>query len=229
MNKQTKRILLSLYYIGAAVLLIVNELYGSMSFWWLLAIVLIAPEVLKFVFRGNFAWIFIPLAVLGIIFPESLGIEAITPWPLLGVAVLLTIAFSLIFRKNWNRSVRVNVSDETVESISDDNMSCTVKFGGTTKYFTSECFSRAYLNSKFGSIRAYFDGVKLSPDGAILSINASFSGIELYIPKNWKVTKSVSNTFGGIEEKGRNIADPNSPVLIITGDASFSGIVIHYI
>ena len=44
--------------------------------------------------------IFFPLAILAIIFEKPLGIEAITPWIVLIAALLLTIAFEMIFPKN---------------------------------------------------------------------------------------------------------------------------------
>ena len=40
------------------------------------------------------------LAFAAILFDEALGIEAITPWPVLGAALLGTIGLNMIFNKN---------------------------------------------------------------------------------------------------------------------------------
>ena len=54
--------------------------------------------------RKSFS-IFMSLAFLAIVWNKELGIEAITPWPVMGAAIFLTIGVSFIFkdskRKNW--------------------------------------------------------------------------------------------------------------------------------
>ena len=54
--------------------------------------------------RKSFS-IFMSLAFLAIVWNKELGIEAITPWPVIGAAIFLTIGVSFIFkdrkRKNY--------------------------------------------------------------------------------------------------------------------------------
>ena len=49
--------------------------------------------------------IFFPIAILAIVWDKELGIEKITPWPVIGAAILLSIGTSMIFkgckRKKW--------------------------------------------------------------------------------------------------------------------------------
>ena len=54
--------------------------------------------------------VFMSLAFLAIVWDKELGIEAITPWPIIGAAILLTIGFSFIFEKNGRKEWEENVS-----------------------------------------------------------------------------------------------------------------------
>jgi len=115
------------------------------------------------------------------------------------------------------------------ENVNGGDIRYGVRFGSDTKYVVSDNLEKAYLSCKFGSLKVYFDNVRLSPAGATIHINAEFSGVELFIPKTWQIRRNASNFLGGVEEKGRNTPDPNSPVLTITGNVSFSGVVIYYV
>ena len=216
--------------IGAAALIIANGYYNFAGFFPFFCGIIIAPIMIESLVYLNFTGVFIPAALLGIVFAKPLGIEAITPWPILAAAVLLSIGFSVMFHKRYKGCERPHYQkNETFENVYDDEMTCTVKFGSSSKFIQSENFEKAYLNCSFGSIKAYFDNAKLSPDGAQLYINAECSGVELYIPKRWKISNSVSAFLGGVEEKSKNTPDPDSPVLNITGNIRLSGIVIYYI
>jgi len=224
-----RKIAWGIFLVGAAVLIIANAYFSFTGFFPLLCCILLLPVIVESLVHLSFSGVFIPLALLGIVFSEQLGIQSITPWPILAAAVLLSIGFSVIFRRR-NRWFGMHFEEnETFENIEDDEMKCTVKFGAGSKFIVSENFEKAYLSCSFGSIKAYFDNAKLSPNGAQIYIDASFSGIELYIPKHWKVSNDVSSVFGGIEEKSKNVPDPDSPVLSIAGNVKFSGVVIYYI
>jgi len=231
-NNRIRKIVWGIFLMGAAGLVIANAYYGFVEFFPLICAVVIAPVIIESLVHLNFVGVFVPAALLGIAFSKQLGIESITPWPILAASVLLTVGFSIIFHKRnskWFMSGLHLEDGETFEDVLDDEMTCTVKFGASTKYIISENFEKAYLDCSFGSIKAYFDNAKLSPNGAKLHINSSFSGVELYIPRNWKIVEGISAFMGGVEEKSKNIPDPDSPTLSITGNISLSGVVIYYI
>ena len=233
-RKPLTKIFWGLLFIAQAILIVLASYQGFSELFPLIFVILVTPVIIASLIHLNFTGIFIPVAFLGIVFSKQLGIENLTPWPILIAAVLLSIGFSVLFRKRSKWSDRLQgqlhlEENRSFEEIEDDEMTCTVKFGSATKYIISENFKEAYLNCSVGAIKAYFDNAKLSPDGAHLHINASISGIALYIPKHWKVANNVSTFMSGVEEKSRNIPDPDSPVLNITGNISLSGIVIFYI
>ena len=225
-----RKIVWGLFLVGAACLIIGNAFEPFADFFSLLCVILLAPVIIESLIHLSFTGVFIPLALLGIVFRDQLGIWPITPWPILAAAALLSIGFSIIFHKHdkWFGKFHFE-ENKTFENIADDEMTCTVKFGAGTKFILSENFEKAYLNCSFGEIKAYFDNAKLSPDGAQLYISAMCSSVELYIPRNWKVSNNISAFMGGAYEKSRNVPDPDSPVLNISGELRLSGMFIYYI
>ena len=231
--KKARKIMWGSFLLLAGAMVIINGSGTFIGTFPLLCCILVIPIMLESLLHLNFWGIFIPPAIIGIIFRGDLGIEHITPWPLLAAAVLLSIGCSVLFGKSENSCGRCGYfhleEKVSIDDIPDDDMTCNVNFGASSKYIRSQNFELAYFNCNFGSIKAYFDNAKLSPNGARLHITAKFSGIELFIPKHWKVANNVSAVLAGVEEKTRNMPDPNSPVLTLTGNISLSGIVIYYV
>lgn len=235
MNKRNrKKIAWGLFLIAAAVLIILNALHEFIGFFPLIAMIIFVPIVVKSI-RYSFGGMLILAAILGIIFDEQLGIEAITPLPLLAAAILLSIAFEILFRKKKFIHIEkcgfddIDMDIDDMEIIEDSDTTCSVKFGAKTKYFTNENLEKAYLKCEFGALFAYFDGAALNPDGATVYVEANFAGVELYIPRHWNVQCNMSTTFGGVDEHGRNNPNPDSPTITIQGKANFAGVEIKYI
>lgn len=225
-----RKIVWGVFLMGAAALVITNALYSFTTFFPLLLGIILLPIIVESIISLNFSGLFIPVALLGIVFAEPLGIESITPWPILAAAVLLSIGFHVMFGKRFQRFAKTDWDEKgSTENFTNDEVNCTVKFGGGTKYIQSENLERVYLNCTFGGIKVYLDNATLSPDGATLYIDAQFSGIELYIPRHWKVVKDVTAIFGAIDEKTRNAANDDSPTLIISGNAKCTGITVYYV
>ncbi|MBQ2581352.1 MAG: hypothetical protein II574_06965, partial [Ruminococcus sp.] len=59
-------------------------------------------------------------------------------------------------------------------------------------------------------------------------LKAEFSGVELYIPKEWTVKNMLRCKMGGLEEKGEKNAAKSGKFVVLTGDTSFSGVTIYY-
>ena len=95
-------------------------------------------------------------------------------------------------------------------------------------YINSDKFEQADLGCSFGSMKVYFDNAKLNNGRGIVRIDASFSGVELYIPKTWIVENRVNTSFAGVDEKNRNMGNSDN-ILTIVGNASFAGVEIVYI
>ena len=178
--------------------------------------------------------IFFPLALLGIIYAEPLGITSLVPWPILSTALLLTIGFSIIFHKHhkWHTKFITTGNTENFGEVineeDDSTVSLHVNFGSSIKYVNSKDFKKGEFTCHFGALKVYFDNTVLHEGSATVEIDISFGGMELYIPKNWKVVQGVNMSLGGIEEKNRNMPDGNN-TLTLNGKCSLAGIEIIYV
>jgi len=188
--------------------------------------------------RVRYFGIFFSLACLGIIHAEWLGITELVPWILLGAALLLSIGFSILFprkKKDWNVVCNVGITedDEVVfgEKIHQDfneEVKQTVTFGSAVKYINSTNFKRAHFECNFGAMKVYFTGAEMQSTEATVFVENNFGGVELYVPKGWRVENRIENAFAGVNEKGVCNSD-GQHTLFLMGENNFGGITILYL
>lgn len=232
-----KNVIWGIFFVIAGVVILANQLGGfiDVSLLSLALSFLLIPMIILSILSLNFIGIFFPIAILGIIWAEQLGITAITPWPILAAATLLTLGFSIIFKRrgmfllgNLKDVENAGFSDTVIENDDNSVVNINVRFGSSIKYVNSNDFKHGKIYCSFGAVKVYFDNATLNENGATVEIDASFSGIELYIPKNWEVIHGTNATLGGVDEKNRSMPDGKNK-LTITGNVNFSGIEITYI
>ncbi len=232
---KAKSIFWSLFFILSAGLVIASQLgyLIGIELFALIATILAAAVFISSCAHLNFFGMFLPIALLVKVdfYENLLHLEKVNTWSLILAAILLSIGFSIIFKGRaykYNFTKRIDKKDFPTENIDDNNVSSSVVFGGSTKYFNCPNLQRAQIRCSFGGLSAYFDGCTLSPEGAVIDLDLSFSGVELYIPKNWKVICNVDCFLGGLSEKNK-ASEPSNGEIILNGRASFSGIEIIYI
>ncbi|BBF41794.1 membrane protein [Lachnospiraceae bacterium KM106-2] len=229
-------ILWGIIFILFGSLLIVSKLglVANVNLLTLGITVILVVVMLKSLWNLQFGGVLFPLAFIGILYDEQLGITAITPWTILVAAAFASIGLDMIFHKckvkvNLGHHYHKNHHDPDVINIDDDSyVSQETSFGDSVKYINSNDFKRADLSCKFGGLTAYFDHAILQGDSAVVNVDCSFAGIELYFPKEWKIDIQMNAVFGGVEEDGRNTAD-GSKVVTLLGDVRFGGVEIHYV
>lgn len=224
-----------LFLIAAAVLILVAKLgaFPDMSimkiFWTLVFTVALVDSVVNLAFPG----VFFSLAFLGIIYDKELGITAITPWTILFVALLLSIGVSLIYtpKKKMKKASRreIDGGDFVVFDEEDGKQfDFSSSFAGSIKYVNSDNFESANIDAKFAGMKVYFDNAIIQNGHATVNLNVSFAGVELYIPKNWRIDNQMSSSFGGVEEKNSNNG-ADGPILTLRGNVSLGGVTILYV
>lgn len=231
-----ERIFWGVFLILGAIFIIAGKLgfMQSVSAWSLVWTILFAAALIKSLLHTNFVGIFLSLALLGIVYAEQLQIQAITPWPVLGAAVLLGIGCSMIFpKKKWNKyfhcnNMSFNGENKIINEADGSNCRCTVSFGSSVKYINSDAFETGEFETSFGGMKVYFDNAIMKGSEAHINIQNSFGGIDLYVPRTWKVINRVESCFGGVDEKGRCEWD-GVHSLYMNGDNSFGGITIYYV
>lgn len=229
-----ERIFWGILFILMGIFLIISKLgyFPNVNVFSLLLTAFLVVVIVKSLLRLKFAGVLFPIAFICIIYDKQLGITNITPWTVLIVALLGSIGLSMIFHKptKWV-NMECDCDDYKFEKIDvEDESHVRFKnsFGGSIKYINTDNFEQADFKCSFGALKVYFDNATMSNNNAIIRINASFSGVELYIPKNWRVENKTNVFLASIDEKNRN-NEIITNTLTLVGDINFSGVEIIYI
>ena len=101
LRKNSGKILWGLFFILAAVYVVVSKLWimPEISVFSVLLTVFFIWLFLNGIRNVNFWEILFSIAFICIIYDDWLGITALTPWTVLGAALLGSIGLSLIFKK----------------------------------------------------------------------------------------------------------------------------------
>lgn len=247
-KKKVKRALIGLLLLGLAGVMITNKLgiltiaTEGLSVFGILLSVIFFALLIDGLFDRSFGQIIFSIAFLIIINDKLLGLEEITPWPVLGAALLGTIGLNMLFpgfkrkykhvyeemtEEEFEKSEfadKRTVSEETREG---DKVFFKNTFGSSVKYLRGEV-EQVNVVSSFGAFELYFSDAILKNNAARLRINSSFGEVKLYIPADWNVVISANSSFGQIDENGHcNIN--GSQVLYIDGAVAFGNMKILYV
>ena len=224
------------FFILAALFIIFGSMgsLGELSVWTLLFTFLFVAWLINSLVKLEWGGILFSIAFLAIIYDDWLGIQAITPWPVLAAALLGTIGLNMIFHKKPSINVYHNgqrvVTNEPIneETAGEEYFSCETAFGSTVKYVNCPRLKRADIENSFGSLTVYFDNASLNDGRAVLHVENSFGKTTLYIPSDWQVYVDLDESFGHVDHVGQCTAQGTN-VLDIVGEVSFGNIEIKYI
>lgn len=234
--KSGKKIFWGVLFLLGAVALIVGKLgyLGDLSFWSILISIGLMGFLVEGLVNRSFGMILFALAFLAIVNDKLLGIEALTPWPVLGAAFLGTIGLDMLFpkKKKWKKYVNHNVNsinEETkAESYNGEDIYFQVTFGEAVRYVTSTALKNVNAQCNFGSLEIYLNNAVLKEHQAVINVDCSFGQTVLYVPGDWNVVQQAKASLGGIDEKGFH--SPNGEnTLIVAGNVSFGALEIRYI
>lgn len=227
-----EKIFWGLFLIIAGMFLIISKLgyLEGINSFSILATMFFVILIIKSIIKVNFYGILFPLAFIAIIYDDQLGITSITPWTVLLAALLGSIGLSLIFGKKtfWISSGCCGHKYSKIDIEDDGHIKLDTNFGGTSKYIKTDIFEEGFFECNFGTQKIYFDKAEMKNESATINIEVNFSGVELYIPKTWRVVNNAKVIFGGITEKNR-CNEITTNTLIINGEVNFSGVNIYYI
>lgn len=231
MKKNGEKIFWGVFFILGAVFLLVSKMgyLQGISVLTLFLAVLFAACLIKSIIHVKFAGILFSLAFLAILFDEPLGIEAITPWPVLGAALLGSIGLNLLFKGKWNckwnsgefpRHSKDTVDVESEVIGEDANyMKYETTFGDSIKYVNSDDFKRLNLECTFGGMKVYFDNAIIQGGSAVVELKGGvcrnralrskvMAGGESHIGSLWRSSREEPsadhrNTDAGVKRQSQ--------------------------
>ena len=168
---------------------------------------------------------------IAIVYPRLIpGLEidfAATYWPFLLILVgLMVICSELFFRK---QGLTVRRSVDSVDQVTDISglINRSVLFGGSNSIFLDPVFNGGSLSATFGGIVLDLRRTSLPEGETILYVDATFGGIELYVPGNWMVETRIQTVMGGVEDKRIVSAPIENRKLILRGQLMFGGCTLQ--
>lgn len=232
-----------LFLVLAAVYLIISRLgyLPAVGVFTIIATIICIAAFVHSLLHLSFGGMLFPLAFISILYDKQLGITAITPWTVLLAALLGTIGLNLIFSKtkrkykwkrNWDHHGKHKIAGndhfENGENIEGEYVYMKSSFGSLLRYVTSDNLRYAELEANFSGVKIYFDNAKVPSGNATLNLDVNFSGIEIFVPENWKIINHLGSSFGGVSEKGKTPSG-ETVTLTLEGENSFSGITVYYV
>lgn len=239
--KEGKNIFFGVVLVAIAVLWIVSKMgyipgveFGQIGFT-----ILWSAWLIKGLFQKNAFPIFMSIAFLCIVWSKELNIESITPWPVIGSAILLSVGFSLIFgnseKRKWEKEQHNNYHKENRDGyghfesshVDGENIKHVTKFSGAEKYIDSQNLKSVEIINKFGGSEIYMDKAIPSGNEVHVRIECLCGGVEVYIPRDWNIDNKIVATMGAVDIHG-NYTDEaiNDVKMILTGNVKFGGIEI---
>lgn len=232
MKKNGEKIFWGLFFILGAIFILVGRMgyFEDIGLFTLFLTVLLVALLLKSIRHIEFSGILFSLAFLAILYDKPLGIEELTPWPVLGAALLGSIGLEILFHNNKRYKERhtFHGNCKMVDIADESCINYGTTFGSSIKYVNSEDFRQLNLDCTFGAMQVYFDHAVIQNGSAELNLRISFAGVDLFIPKEWHVISHATAVFGGIDEKNHP-QTTGTPILTLTGNVTFGGVEIHYV
>ncbi len=197
------------------------EFSQAISEWWPLSIILLG---IAHISRKN-PPIFSGLLIIGVgvlLLADQLGYLSGGFWSAFWPLAIVIIGISMLFpcKKYFSKHT-------FTQSHSDGDMNLTALFGGQSKKVDDKNFKGGNISATFGAIELDLTGSELSSEGAVLNINTTFGGVELKVPRHWKLVFSGTPVFGALDDKThQNPSVEGSITIYINYNVIFGGIEV---
>jgi predicted membrane protein len=157
-------------------------------------------------------------------------------WPVMLIAFGISMLVNPTHFHEWPERIRKYSQfkpPSSRQSFFGNRLQESVVFASLNRRVETQQFEGGKVDAVFGSIELDLSEASISsPDRrASLEANAVFGGIEITVPRTWKVIMKGAAVFGGCDDKTvppRPEPGFEPPTLVITGAAVFGGIEIRH-
>ncbi len=225
--------------IAGAILMLLNSFgiylgFGGFRLWFG---VIMAAVLVNSIISLRLEGICFSVAFLIINFAKELGVAPANWLQILLVALFMSVGLNLIFGDKIRKIRREKQkayggTDGYGQVINDkdyDHVEVGVRCGSVVKYVDCDNFVSGDLSVSFGELVVYFDNALIQNASAVIQAEVSFGAMKLYIPKEWKVENNITNSFAGVDERGKSQWTEGGKILYLKGNVSFGAIEIYYI
>lgn len=143
-------------------------------------------------------------------------------WDYVWPAALIVVGLAVIAR--WRgRSVPAGVAE-------GDLVTSTAVFGGSELASNDQALRGGALTAVFGGITLDLREARPADDGAVINATAVFGGVDLLVPRGWRITVRSLPVFGGLDDKTDRSAPPapDAPSLHVDAVSIFGGVSLKH-
>ena len=205
--------------IGAGALLDVLNVITFWSWfgsWWPLLFIVAGGFIALGDWRRNYLWSLL-LVIIGVALTLRLNeVIDFNIGNLIVPVVLIFVGASFLINASHRNKVATGTND------TDD---VSVIFSGSESKNKSKDYQGGKVTSIFGGVVLDLRDAKITKE-ATLDIVALCGGVELRVPRDWRVVSKISPIAGGVENKSEGSDDHKGPVLTLTGTVTLGGVEI---
>lgn len=189
--------------------------------WW--PSVIVAAGVLTLLeqppalLRGT---ILTAIGVVALLFTtDVLGDEA---WEYVWPAAIIAAGLAVMVRWSGRRIAAGDHPEDVIRS--------TAAFGGSDLASADQAFRGAWLTAMFGGITLDLREARPAPDGATVNATVAFGGVDVLVPKGWRLTVKSVPIFGGVDDKTDHSTPlpDDAPTLHVDAVCVFGGVGIKH-
>lgn len=189
------------------------DMFGN---WWPLLVIIAGLFVLLGDFRRNYIW-GVAIVLVGVLLQlKASGVVNFNFFSLIVPIALIAAGLSVLLRATNRPTLKADTND--VDDIS-------VIFSGSTSKNKSQNYQGGRVTAIFGGAEIDLRDAKLTKE-ATLDVFVVCGGVELKVPRDWKVVSKAAPIAGGVENKSEGSDDHKGPVLVLTGTVALGGIEI---
>ena len=142
-------------------------------------------------------------------------------WHILWPVLIILVGIWLIFKPKFTGY------KGKVPGIKENDLDAFALFSGIKRKVESQAFRGGKATAMFGAVELDFSHAKLEGNQATIEVTAMFGGIDVFVPRDWKVVVDASAILGGVDNKHRQAGEGEiKATLFIKATALFGGIDI---
>jgi hypothetical protein len=140
-------------------------------------------------------------------------------WP----AVLILLGISIVFKR---APVALPGSARAGAASGEDSVSINNILAGSDRRVISREFKGGDIANILGGTKLDLLEAKLAPGDWLLTVSTVLGGVEILVPRDWRIEVNPTNMLGGVDDHTRQNPDAAGGRLIIKASALLGGIDI---
>jgi predicted membrane protein len=190
------------------------------TYWPLILVIIGLWHLISSGFQNAFIGILF-IAVGGFFQLVELGILGGNVWNIIWPLLIIVVGLWIIFKPSFSSF------QGKVPQVKDDDLGAFVLFSGIKRRLESKNFRGGKATALFGGMELDLTRAELEGGQATIELTALFGGIDVWVPREWKVVVDSTAVLGGVDDKHSPVeSDKAKNTLFIKATAMFGGIDI---